>query len=127
MIKNKLLNITSTRRSNANYLDERLEEFKDIKLVQRDKNLKEVHHLYMFSFDKRDEMVQYLRSNSIDAKIHYPIPMHLQPASKKFGYKLGDFPIAENLANKTISIPVHEFITKEQMDRVISCIGDFIS
>ena len=127
LIKNKLQNITSTRRSNANYLDERLEEFKDIKLVQRDNNLKEVHHLYMFSFDKRDEMVQYLRSNSIDAKIHYPIPMHLQPASKKFGYKLGDFPIAENLANKTISIPVHEFITKEQLDRVISCVGEFIA
>ena len=125
LIQNKLENITFKRRSNAQYLDDQLKNFKNIELVPRDINLKEVHHLYMFAFNKRDNMVNHLRLNSIDAKIHYPIPMHLQPASKKYGYKKGDFPIAERLADTTISIPVHEFVTKKQLDKVISCIGDF--
>ena len=80
----------------------------------------------MFSFEKRDELVQHLKSQSIDAKIHYPIPMHLQPASKKYGYKEGDFPLSEKLARKTISIPVHEFITKTHLNQVISSIGSFL-
>ncbi len=126
LIENKLENITSSRRSNAQYLDEELSKFKDIELVPRDSNLKEVHHLYMFSFEKRDELVKYLKSQSIDAKIHYPIPMHLQPASRIYGYKKGDFPLSETLAGKTISIPVHEFITKSHLDKVISSIGSFL-
>ena len=126
LIQNKLENITYSRRSNAQYLDEKLRQFKDIKLVPRDPNLKEVHHLYMFSFKKRDELVQHLKSQSIDAKIHYPIPMHLQPASRKYGYKEGDFPLSEKLARKTISIPVHEFITKTHLNQVISSIGSFL-
>ena len=126
LIQNKLENITFSRRSNALYLDEKLRQFKDIKIIPRDPNLKEVHHLYMFSFEKRDELVQHLKSQSIDAKIHYPIPMHLQPASRIYGYKKGDFPLSEALARKTISIPVHEFITKSHLDQVISAIGSFL-
>ena len=126
LIQNKLENITYSRRSNAQYLDEKLRQFKDIKLVPRDPNLKEVHHLYMFSFKKRDELVQHLKSQSIDAKIHYPIPMHLQPAARIYDYKKGDFPLSEELARKTISIPVHEFITKTHLNQVISSIGSFL-
>ena len=51
--------------------------------------------------------------------------MHLQPASKKYGYKKGDFPVTERLAQTSISLPVHEFINKEQQDRVINLIKNF--
>ena len=110
----------------ANEFQGKLRQFKDIKLVPRDPNLKEVHHLYMFSFEERDELVQHLKSQSIDAKIHYPIPMHLQPAARIYDYKKGDFPLSESLARKTISIPVHEFISKSHLDQVISSIGSFL-
>ena len=53
--------------------------------------------------------------NSIDAKIHYPTSMHLQPAAKKYKYKKGDFPIAEKLSETSISLPVHEFVTKKDL------------
>lgn len=46
--------------------------------------------------------------------------MHLQPAAKKLGYKKGDFPIAEKIASETISLPVHEFISKKQLNKIIS-------
>ena len=55
-----------------------------------------VFHLYMITCEQRDLLQKYLISRDIDAKIHYPIPMHLQPAAKSLGYKLGDFPRTEN-------------------------------
>ena len=57
---------------------------------------------------------------------HYPIPMHLQKPSKQmFGYKKGDFPMAEKLSKETLSLPVHEFITK-QLNFVIDQISFFL-
>ena len=53
--------------------------------------------------------------NKIDAKIHYPTSMHLQPAAKKYGYKKGDFPIAEKLSKTSISLPVHEFVKEKDL------------
>ena len=61
----------------------------------------------------------------MDAKIHYPRPMHLQPAAAFLEHKRGDFVIAENIANSTLSLPVHEFISRDQQERVVSLIKDF--
>ena len=57
--------------------------------------------------------------------MHYPMPMHLQPAAKQFGYKRGDFPVSEMVCDAVISLPVHEFVTNEQIDYVVSKIRDF--
>ena len=70
----------------------------------------------------RNKIIKFLIKNKIDAKIHYPIPMHLQPASKIYGYKKGDFPVTEKLANTSISLPVHEFITKKNIDFIVNII-----
>ena len=69
--------------------------------------------------------MSFLRKNKIDAKIHYPVPMHLQPAAKQYGYKKGDFPKAELIANSTISLPVHEFISKKQIKYMLEKINFF--
>ena len=91
--------------------------------------MKEVFHLYEFRVKKklRNKLLFYLRKNHIDAKIHYPVPMHLQPAAKEYGYKKGDFPICEEISDTTISIPVHEFITEKQMNFVIKKIKKFFN
>ena len=116
LIEKKILeNITSSRIRNALLLDELLEDIPEIQLVKRSSDLKEVFHLYMFKTSRRDELYEHLRNQNIDAKIHYPTPMHLQPAAKYLGYKLGDFPIAESLAKQSISLPVHEFIDKSKV------------
>ena len=73
----------------------------------------------MFTTPYRDPLVNYLQSFGIDAKIHYPIPMHLQPAAKSLGYKIGDFPVAERLASNCISLPVHEFVTPENVQFMV--------
>ncbi len=124
-IKNKLSNITKKRIQNSKLLDKLLKNIKAVKLVPRYKYLKEVFHLYQINVKNRSMLIKYLHKNSIDAKIHYPIPIHLQPAAKFLKYKKGDFPVCENLAKTTISLPVHEFISKKDIYFVADKIKKF--
>ncbi|SVD16764.1 uncharacterized protein METZ01_LOCUS369618, partial [marine metagenome] len=93
----------------------------------RIKGNKQVFHIYVIRVQERDELQRFLINNGIDAKIHYPIPMHLQPASKELGYSKGDFPLAEKICQEALSLPVHEFISAEQREYILSKIKDFYS
>ena len=126
----KINYITNKRILNSLYIDKKLKPINGIQLKPREKNLKEVFHLYEFrleNFRLRNKLLKFLKKNRIDAKIHYPIPMHLQPASKIYNYKKGDFPITENISHSTISLPVHEFITKKNIDFMCNCIKNFFN
>ena len=127
LIKNKLDIITNNRIKNAQMLDDLLSDISEISLVNRSKQLKEVFHLYMFKTNRRDDLYKHLQNNGIDAKIHYPVPMHLQPAAKYLAHNYGDFPVAETLAKNTISLPVHEFVTEEQVEFMSHVVHDFFS
>ncbi|NCX93534.1 MAG: DegT/DnrJ/EryC1/StrS family aminotransferase, partial [Gammaproteobacteria bacterium] len=61
----------------------------------------------------------------VDAKVHYPIPMHLQPAAKNLGHRRGDFPMAERTCETTLSLPVHEFIQEPALEKMVSLIQEF--
>jgi dTDP-4-amino-4,6-dideoxygalactose transaminase len=121
----KIDHITSSRIAHAKYFDEGLRGLNGIQVPQRDPNIQEVFHLYSVLCDDRDNLQKYLVERDVDAKVHYPIPMHLQPAAKSFGHKPGDFPAAENVCRRTLSLPVHEFVTREQQDHVIALIKKF--
>ena len=121
----KLPNLTKKRINNAHMLDKMLGEIKQISLPLRSKEINEVFHLYCFQAENRNELVEFLISNGIDAKKHYPIPMHLQKAATYLGYKKGDFPIAERLADSTISLPVHEFVSPEQIEKMGNLVRSF--
>ncbi len=126
----KLKYITNMRIKNSYKIERALKDINGIILKRRDKNLKEVFHLYEFRTKKvglRNKLVDHLIKNKIDAKIHYPITMHLQPAAKKYKYKKGDFPNTEKIANSTISLPVHEFINDSQISYIIKTIKKFFN
>lgn len=125
LLKNKIDFITESRIKNANYFDEKLKNIKQIKIPNRENNIKQVYHLYQFTCERRDELQEYLVLNGVDAKVHYPIPMHLQPAALFLNHKKGDFPKTEFISDNTISLPVHEFITNEQQEKVINLIYNF--
>ena len=112
-LRNKLDNITRKRISNAALLDKYLDDIPQVRTIKRYSHLKEVYHLYHINVDKRDKLKSYLIKNNIDAKIHYPTPIHLQPAAKFLKHKRGHFPKAEKIAKTTLSLPVHEFISRE--------------
>ena len=121
----KLNNITSKRIRNAKIFDKELSKISEINIPKRFKNSQHVFHIYVIKVKKRDKLKSYLISKGIDAKIHYPVPMHLQPAAKKYKYKKGDFPHSESVCKNVISLPVHEFITKKQLMYTINCIKNF--
>ena len=121
----KLPTITQSRIRNANYLDQHLSKISNIRVPDREPNVKQVYHLYSICCENRDALKAHLIKHGVDAKIHYPIPMHLQPAAKKYGYQAGDFPVAELIAQQTLSLPVHEFITQNNLDDMIALIKGF--
>ena len=123
----KIHHITDMRIRNASLFDEKLSAVKEITIPERYKSTKQVFHIYVIRVKERDQLKKYLLENGIDAKVHYPVPMHLQPAAKEFGYSEGDFPIAEKVCKEVISLPVHEFISEEQVDFSISKIKEFYS
>ena len=121
----KINHITESRVAHAAYFDENLQAIPQIKIPLRNADKYQVYHIYSVCCQRRDELARYLIDNGVDAKIHYPIPMHLQPAASYLGYKKGDFPVAESIAGSTLSLPVHEFITLEQQERVVNLIRAF--
>jgi dTDP-4-amino-4,6-dideoxygalactose transaminase len=122
----KLREITNSRIRNANYLDNLLTKINQITVPERRSGKdSEVFHLYSILAENRDGLVKHLNSKGIDAKVHYLIPMHLQPASKDFGYKNGMFPVAEMISNATMSLPVHEFINESHLDLMVQVIREF--
>ena len=126
----KIRLITAKRIKNSLKIDKLLKSISGIITKTRNKNLKEVFHLYEFRLKNknlRNKLVNFLIKNKIDAKIHYPVPMHLQPAAKIYGYTKGDFPIAEKIANSTISLPVHEFIKDKDISHMLSKIKIFFN
>ena len=127
---NKIKLINSKRISNSLYLDNELSKLPSVIIKKRKKYLKEVFHLYEFRVRNKNirlKLLKFLQKKSIDAKIHYPIPMHLQPAAKIFGYKKGDFPTTEKISDTTISLPVHEFIKKKDLNFIIKTIESFFN
>ena len=123
----KIDHITDMRIKNAHLYDKKLLGISQIEIPSRSSKVKQVFHLYCIRVNQRDDLQKYLISNGIDAKIHYPIPMHLQPAAKDYGYSEGDFPIAEKLCKEVLSLPVHEFITEEQVNFTVEKIKEFYS
>lgn len=124
MIK-KIDFITKKRIQNVKYFILGLAKNKNIKLIKEQDNYRSVFHLFQFFCKKRNALNFFLRKNKIDSKIHYPTPLHLHTAARKFGYKKGDYPLAEKLSKKVISIPVHEFIKKKQLSFIIKKINEF--
>ncbi len=84
-----------------------------------------VHHVYVVRTAWRDELQAYLKERGIGTVIHYPIPIHLQPAYAELGYEAGDFPVTERYAREILSLPMFAELTDEQIDAVVAAIEDF--
>jgi dTDP-3-amino-2,3,6-trideoxy-4-keto-D-glucose/dTDP-3-amino-3,4,6-trideoxy-alpha-D-glucose/dTDP-2,6-dideoxy-D-kanosamine transaminase len=118
--------ITENRIKWANQLDMAFKQMSGvIKVPLRRKNKRYVHHLYMIMVKNRDNLLKYLIEKDIEAKIHYPIPLHLQKCSAHLGYKEGDFPVAENQARSLITLPVHQHLKFAHVEYMIDNIIAF--
>jgi dTDP-4-amino-4,6-dideoxygalactose transaminase len=79
---------------------------------------RQVYHLFVVEVPERARVLAALRDQGIAAGVHYPTPIHLQPAWRSLGYARGDFPVAEHLAEHCLSLPIFPGITEAEQVRV---------
>lgn len=121
----KFDHVMAVRRANARKLDEMLADVDGVSWVPMPDNAQSNYYLYTVLVADRNALVKHLEANDIEAKVHYPIPLHLQPAARSLGYKAGDFPLAERCANETISLPIHEYVSEDDLERMAETIRGF--
>jgi dTDP-4-amino-4,6-dideoxygalactose transaminase len=76
---------------------------------------------------KRDALLRHLQKHGVEAKVHYPVPLHLQKAARVYGYRRGDCPKAEQQARELVSLPMHQYVKPRQIKYMIQCIRSFYS
>jgi dTDP-4-amino-4,6-dideoxygalactose transaminase len=84
-------------------------------------------HLYVIRVGHRDALREHLASRGISTGVHYPIPIHLQPAYQDLGHKAGDFPISESCARSILSLPMYAELVRGQIELVAEAIREFMS
>lgn len=85
-----------------------------------------VWHLYVVRTERRDALLDWLKTNGVEAGVHYPVPLHLQSAYAHLGYGPGAFPVTEEVARTCLSLPIYPEMTAEQQDRVIDLVRRFM-
>jgi dTDP-4-amino-4,6-dideoxygalactose transaminase len=108
------------RTAHAGRYNELLAEYADsIAVPYEPASSRAVYHLYVVRVAERDAVQRRLGAAGIGTAIHYPVPLHLQKAYQRLGYERGDFPIAEAVADRILSLPMFPSLTDEQQRRVV--------
>jgi dTDP-4-amino-4,6-dideoxygalactose transaminase len=87
-------------------------------------NVRHVYHLYVIRTPHRDAMLEHLHSKGIGAGIHYPVPLHRQPAYLKQGYGEVHLPITEQAAGEIISLPMYPELSREQIEYIVQAVSE---
>ena len=84
-----------------------------------------IFHLYVVRVHNREALMEHLKNRGIASGLHYPIPIHVQPAYAELGYKAGDFPITEAYAETILSLPIYPELDDDKVATVVDAIRDF--
>jgi len=114
---------TDQRRKHAAYYSSHLSDI--VTHPVEAKHAKHVYYMYEIQADLRDQLRDYLRKQGIQTGIHYPIPLHLQPAYEHLGFQKGSFPVSEHLAEHILSLPMYPELTRKQQDYIIDHLHRF--
>jgi dTDP-4-amino-4,6-dideoxygalactose transaminase len=122
----RLDSIVARRRANAARYRARLDPA--LVFVPPERNIEfNAVHTFVVQLDRRDALQRHLAAQGIGTAIHYPVPIHLQPAAAALGHKPGDFPVAERQAGRILTLPVHPWLDPEDVDRVADSVNEFLS
>lgn len=114
-----------SRAEHAARYREELHRVGDLCIPSVDPRVQHVYHLFVVETEYRDVLRQHLESLGVQTGIHYPTPIHLQPAFASLDQPPGSFPVAERVANRILSLPMFPEITPGQIEHVVSAIRDF--
>jgi len=125
-VKLKELNKANIRRNDvASLYLKLLAGVGDIVLPKLALDCTSVYHLFIIRTRKREELQAYLDANGIGTMIHYPVPPYLQKAYSDLGYKKGDYPIAEEIAETCLSLPISSYIQDNEIIEIVDQIKQF--
>ena len=114
------------RRENADFYMKNLD--RDFYQIIDEKRYEyNTYHTFVVQTPKRSKLINFLKKKGIGTAIHYPTPIHLQPASKFLNYKKGDFPMTEGQSKKILTIPVHQNLTQKEIKDVVLNMNKFAS
>jgi len=116
-------NEIAQRQNIAHYYNEKLTRL--LKTPQILAHNLSVYGQYSIQVENRDQLAIHLKNKNIPTAIHYPKPLHLQPAFSHLKYRKNDFPIAEELSKHIISLPMHPFLSQEEQKLIIEAIYSF--
>ena len=120
----KLNKIILKRRNNASLYQKYLDQTK-VYIPKEKKYQYNTYHTFVVQVDKRDQLKKFLQNNGISTTIHYPIPIHLQPAAKYLGYKKGSFPVTEKQAKRILTLPINQYLRDKDIKKISEKINFF--
>jgi dTDP-4-amino-4,6-dideoxygalactose transaminase len=124
----KLPNFNKIRKSNASYFSKKLSGIKNLEIPFIPPHSDHVFHQYTIKLSRninREKIIQALSKKGINTGIYYPIPIHKQKLYQSLGY-LDKLPVAEAAARSVLSLPVHPFLTKSDLKRIVSALSSVI-
>jgi dTDP-4-amino-4,6-dideoxygalactose transaminase len=117
-------NDNAKRRKNAKMYDTNLKNLPlELPIIPQESEGN--YHIYAIQVKERDKLFSYLKERNIYCGVHYPIPLHLQPALTYLKYKKGDFPNSEKFAERTLSLPMYPSLTPQQIKYICREITSF--
>jgi dTDP-4-amino-4,6-dideoxygalactose transaminase len=109
------------RRTHAQAYTERLRGIVETPFERHDSE--HVYYVYVIQTDERDTLQAALAAQGIQSGIHYPVPLHLQPACAEFASPQGSLPVTERLAGRILSLPMFPELTVDEIDHICTCIA----
>jgi dTDP-4-amino-4,6-dideoxygalactose transaminase len=117
--------IANQRRANAAFYDRALATIEQVRIPPRDPRVLHSYVTYQVLVERRDALLAHCAARAIECKIHYPIPLYCQQGLRHLGYKRGDFPVTDRHADTTITLPVHQYLSRDQLSFVVDSIAEF--
>jgi dTDP-4-amino-4,6-dideoxygalactose transaminase len=120
----KLPDVIAKRRENA-ALYQRLLKHEKVFVPPCRQDEFNTFHTFVIQAERRDDLQRHLRAIGIKTAIHYPVPIHLQPAAADLGYRKGDFPVTESQAERILTLPVNQYMSTNDVETVAREVLDF--
>lgn len=115
------------RREIADFYRQELKDLGALKTPLVPEYSTHIYHQFVLRLNTSSEkLIEHLKSKDIDARVYYPIPLHLQKCFRYLGYKKGDFPESEKAALQTAAIPIYPDLTREEKEHIVLSIREFL-
>lgn len=127
LLRFKLKKLDKWNKKRISISNKYMDSFKDLDVICPKSYVesKHVYHLYVLRIKNREDFINYLGQNGIKSLIHYPIPIHLQPAYRKLVIKKDTLPITENISEEVVSIPIYPELIEREVDYIVKRITEY--